>query len=132
MFPIPLFPQTLENTAISSVFFNFSMFQCCWPTQTYIQEILPKHCLSQCFYNISRQKHGHVFRHQVGAKHSFLHSFQCSGIEKTFQNIGIYTVFSFLAVFPLLEAYQNDLKFRFNTFFSSDTQKSSKKIANTS
>ena len=38
MFPIPLSPQTLENTAIYTVFFSFSMFQCRWPTQTYIQK----------------------------------------------------------------------------------------------
>ena len=39
--------------------------------------------------------------------------------------------FSFLAVFPLLESYQNDPKFRFNTLLGSDTQKSSKKVENT-
>ena len=39
--------------------------------------------------------------------------------------------FSFLSVFPLPEADQNDPKFRFNTLLSSDTQKSSKKHANT-
>ena len=50
---IPLSPQTLENTAIYTVFFNFSMCQCRWPTQTYIQKILQKHCFFtvflQCF-----------------------------------------------------------------------------------
>ena len=35
--------------------------------------------------------------------------------------------FSFLAVFPLPESYQNDPKFHFNTLLRSDTQKSSKK-----
>ena len=50
---------------------------------------------------------------------------------KTIQNIAIYSVFSFLSVFPLPEADQNDPKFRFNTRLSSDTQKSSKKHANT-
>ena len=39
--------------------------------------------------------------------------------------------FSFLAVFPLPESYQNDPKFHFNTLLRSDTQKSSKKIENT-
>ena len=34
--------------------------------------------------------------------------------------------FSFLAVFPLPESYQNDPKFHFNTLLRSDTQKSSK------
>ena len=47
-FPIPLSPQTLENTAIYNVFFNFSMFQCRCPIQTYIQEILPKQGSSFC------------------------------------------------------------------------------------
>ena len=39
--------------------------------------------------------------------------------------------FSFLAVFPLPESYQNDPKFRFNTLLRSDTQKSSKNVENT-
>ena len=39
--------------------------------------------------------------------------------------------FSFLAVFPLPESYQNDPKFHFNTLLRSDTQKSSKKVENT-
>ena len=38
--------------------------------------------------------------------------------------------FSFLAVFPLPESYQNDPKFHFNTLLS-DTQKSSKNVENT-
>ena len=39
--------------------------------------------------------------------------------------------FSFLAVFPLPESYQNDPKFHFNTLLRSDTQKSSKNVENT-
>ena len=39
--------------------------------------------------------------------------------------------FSFLAVFPLPESYQNDPKFHFNTLLGSDTQKSSKNVENT-
>ena len=39
--------------------------------------------------------------------------------------------FSFLAVFPLRESYQNDSKFHFNTLLRSDTQKSSKNVENT-
>ena len=39
--------------------------------------------------------------------------------------------FSSLAVFPLPESYQNDPKFHFNTLLRSDTQKSSKKVENT-
>ena len=38
--------------------------------------------------------------------------------------------FSFLAVFPLPESYQNDPKFHFNTLLRSDTQKSSKNVEN--
>ena len=33
-FSIPLFPQTLEKTAIYNVCLKFSMVQCRWPTQT--------------------------------------------------------------------------------------------------
>ena len=109
MCPIPLFPQTLENTAIYSVFFNFSMFQCRWPTQTYIQKNISNTLFFwQCFYNGFRQKHRnlHVFRHKVGPKHWFLQCFQCSGIQKPF-NISLFIVFfSFLSFFPLPEAYQ--------------------------
>ena len=50
---------------------------------------------------------------------------------KTIQNIAICSVFSFLSVFPLPEADQNDSKFRFHGLLSSDTQKSSKKRADT-
>ena len=39
--------------------------------------------------------------------------------------------FSFLAVFPLPESYQNDTKIHFNTILRSDTQKSSKNVENT-
>ena len=39
--------------------------------------------------------------------------------------------FSFLAVFPLPESYQNDPKFHFNTLLRSDTQKSLKNVENT-
>ena len=39
--------------------------------------------------------------------------------------------FSFLAVFPLPESYQNDPKFHFNTLLRSDTQKTSKNVENT-
>ena len=45
---IPWSPQTLENTAIYTVFFNFSMFQCRWSTRTYIQKILRTHCFLKC------------------------------------------------------------------------------------
>ena len=49
-----------------------------------------------------------------------------------FGNIVLCTMFfSFLAVFPLPESYQNDPKLHFNTLLRSDTQKSSKKVENT-
>ena len=102
MFPIPLFPQTLENTAIYTVFFNFFMFQGRWPTQTYIQQILQEHCFLQCFYNVFRQKRRnlHVFRPKVGSKHWFLQCFQCSGIQKLFK-ISLFTVFFHFCQYPL-------------------------------
>ena len=50
---------------------------------------------------------------------------------KTLQKLAMYNVFSFLAVFPLPESYQNDPKFHFNTLLRSDTQKSSKNVENT-
>ena len=59
--PSRLSPQNFENTAIHSVFFNFSMFQCCWPIQTYIQEIHPKHCFSHCFFEVYQQKHSNLY-----------------------------------------------------------------------
>ena len=43
----------------------------------------------------------------------------------------VQSFFSFLAVFPLPESYQNDPKFHFNTLLRSDTQKSSKNVENT-
>ena len=51
--------------------------------------------------------------------------------SKNLQNLAMYNVFSFLAVFPLPESYQNDPKFHFNTLLRSDTQKSSKNVENT-
>ena len=51
--------------------------------------------------------------------------------SKNLQNIAIYSVFSFLSVFPLPEADQNDSKFHFNGLFGSDTKISSKKRADT-
>ena len=90
---IPLSPQTLENIAIYTVFFNFSMFQCRWPTQTYIQKAFKNivffTVLLHSFYNVFRPKHRnlHVFRHTVGPKHCFLQCFQCSGIQKPFNSL---------------------------------------------
>ena len=99
---IPWSSQTLENTAIYTVSFNFSMCQCCWPTQTYVQKIIQKHCFCQCFYMFLNQKsrNWHVFRLKVGPKHWFLQCIQCSGIQKPFK-ISLFTVFfHFCPFFP--------------------------------
>ena len=61
----------------------------------------------------------------------FCSVFNALASKKQFK-ISLFTVFfHFCPFFPLLEADQNDPKFRFNTLLSSDTQKSSKKHANT-
>ena len=71
------------------------------------------------------------FGSNVSPKHLFLQCFQCSGIQKPCKILLCTMFFSFLAVFPLPESYQNDPKFRFNTLLGSDTQKSSKNVENT-
>ena len=76
---MPWSPQTLENTAIYTVFFNFSMCQCRWPTQTYIQQIVQKHCFLQCFYIFS-------------VKNAVIYTF--FGL-KSVQNTGFCSVFRF-------------------------------------
>ena len=43
-------PKPLK-TPLFTVFFNFSMCQCRWPTQTYIQKIVQKHCFF--FFSLS-------------------------------------------------------------------------------
>ena len=98
MCPIPLSPQTLENTAIYTVFFNFSMFQCRWPTQTYIQKILQKHCLFTVFLQWFLSLH--IFRHKVGPKLVFA-VFSMLWHPKTIQNIAIYSVFFIFARFSI-------------------------------
>ena len=78
---MPWSPQTLENTAIYNVFFNFSMCQCRWPTQTYIQKIVQIHCFFQCFFIFS-------------VKNAVIYTF--FGL-KSVQNIGFCSVFNALA-----------------------------------
>ena len=80
---MPLSPQTLETTAIYTVFFNFSMFQCIWPTQTYIHKILQKHCF---FLK-------HIFT-MFSVKNTVIYTF--FGI-KSVQNTGFCSVFNDLA-----------------------------------
>ena len=79
---IPLSPQTLENTAIYTVFFNFSMCQCRWPTQTCIQKILQKHCF---FYSVFTM---------FSVKNTVIYTF--FGI-KSVQNTSFCSVFNALA-----------------------------------
>ena len=79
MFLIPLSPQTLKNTAIYTVFFHFSMFQCRWPTQTYMQKFLQKHCFLQCVYTVFRQKHRNL--HVFSAKKSVQATGFCSAFN---------------------------------------------------
>ena len=111
MCPIRLSLQTFENTAIYIIFVNLSMFHCHQPTHPYVQDILPKHCCSQCFHNVPQQKHDnlHVFGHKVGPKHSkmplftmFSSIFPCSiaasqlkhTCKISFQNIVFQSVFT--------------------------------------
>ena len=100
---MPWSPQTLENTAIYTVFFNFSMCQCRWPTQTYIQKIVQKHCFFQCLYIFSRQKRRnlHVFRLKVGPKHWFFAVFSMLWHPKTIQNIAYLQCFFISVRFSL-------------------------------
>ena len=84
-------PQTLENTAIYTVFFNFSMCQCRWPTQTYIQKIIQKHCFFQCFYIFSVQKNTgfcSVFNALASKNHSKYRYLQCFFISVRFSLAG--------------------------------------------
>ena len=98
----------------------------------YIRNPCKTLCLT-VFSNVSSQTDGnlHVFCYNVSPKHLFLQCFQCSGIQKPCKILLCTMFFSFLAVFPLPESYQNDPKFHFNTLLGSDTQKSSKNVENT-
>ena len=46
-FQFPHFPKSLKTPLFT--LFNFSMFQCRWPTPTHIQKILRKHCFFTMF-----------------------------------------------------------------------------------
>ena len=124
---IPLSPQTLENIAIYTVFFNFSMFQCRWPTQTYIQKAFKNivffTVLLHSFYNVFRQKHRnlHIFSAYSRSKTLFFAVFSMLWHPNTLQNIAIYNVFFIFVRFSI----------HFNTLFSSDTKKSQQKISQT-
>ena len=117
----------LENTAIYTVFFNFSMCQCRWPTQTYIQKIVQKHCFFAVFlyFSVKNAVIYTFFGLNSVQNTGFLQCFQCSGIQKPFK-ISLFTVFfHFCPFFPCWKPTKNDPKFRFNTILSSDTKKSS-------
>ena len=117
-----------------SVFPMFPVKQTVIYTCFAIKAVNPsKTLLVTCFCNVSSQAYGnlHVFCYNVSPKHLFLQCFQCSGIQKPCKILLCTMFFSFLAVFPLPESYQNDPKFHFNTLLRSDTQKSSKKVENT-
>ena len=107
----PMFP--VKQTVI----YTFFAIKAVNPSKT-----LPS---SQAYGNL------HVFCYNVSPKRLFLQSFQCSGIQKPCKILLCTMFFSFLAVFPLPESYQNDPKFHFNTLLRSNTQKSSKNVENT-
>ena len=96
--------KSFQNIAFDSVFVMFPV----------------KHTVIYTFFAITSVQ-----------KHLFLQCFQCSGIQKPCKILLCTMFFSFLAVFPLPESYQNDPKFHFNTLLRSDTQKSSKNVENT-
>ena len=65
-------------------------------------------------------------------KHTVIYTFfAITSVQNTCFILLCTMFFSFLAVFPLPESYQNDPKFHFNTLLRSDTQKSSKNVENT-
>ena len=65
-----------------------------------MQNILSKHCFSQCFYNVPLQKHGN------------LQCFHCSGIQKLFRpSLFARFFFHFSPISPLPEAYPSDPNF---------------------
>ena len=134
---IPLSPQTLENTAICTVFFNSSMCQCRWPTHS---NIYTKNYSNTLFFFYSVFTFAMVFRQ----KHRNLHVFR----TKSVQNTGFCSAFNALASknlskyrylqcffisvrFSIAGSLPKWPKFHFNTLLSSDTQKSSNKFANT-
>ena len=94
MFPIPLSPQTLENTTIYTVFFSFSMLA---NSNIYTKN----HSKTLFFYsaftmfsveNTVIYAFFGIKSVQNGPNHWFLQCFQCSGIQKPFK-ISLFTVF---------------------------------------
>ena len=159
MHPIPLSPQPLKIplfTVFSSIFpcsnagsqlqhiykksFQNIVFDSVFPMfpvkQTVIYTVFC-HKGSKSFQNIAFDS---VFV-MLPVKHTAIYTFFaitsvqntcfCSVFEKPCKILLCTMFFSFLAVFPLPESYQNDPKFHFNTLLRSDTQKSSKNVENT-
>ena len=123
---IYIYKKSFQNIVFDSVFPMFPVKQTVIYTFFAIKAVNPsKHCFWQCFCNASSQAYGnlHVFCYNVSPKHLFLQCFQCSGIQKPCKILLCTMFFSFLAVFPLPESYQNDPKFHFNTLLRSDTPK---------
>ena len=141
---IYIYKKSFQNIVFDSVFPMFPVKQTVIYTFFAIKAVNPsKTLLLTVFCNVSSQTYGnlHVFCYNVSPKHLFWQCFQCSGIQKPCKILLCTMFFSFLAVFPLPESYQNDPKlpesyqndpkFHFNTLLRSDTQKSSKNVANT-
>ena len=84
------------------------------------------------FLHFFRQKHRnlHVFRLKVSPKHWFLQCFQCSGI-KNHSKYRYLQCFFISVRFSLAGSRPKWPKIPFQYLLSSDTQKSSKKHANT-
>ena len=82
-------------------------------------------------YNV-RQKHRnlHVFRHKVGQEHWFFSVFNALA-SKNLPKYRYLQRFFILVRSSIVGAYQNDPNFHFNTLLSSDPQKSSKNLTNT-
>ena len=130
-----IYKKSFQNIVFDSVFPMFPVKQTVIYTFFAIKAVNPSKTLlfDSVFGNVSSQAYGnlHVFCYNVSPKHLFLQCFQCSGIQKPCKILLCTMFFSFLAVFPLPESYQNDPKFHFNTLLRSDTQKSSKNVENT-
>ena len=133
MFPSPLSPQTLENAAIYTVFFNFSMLA----NSNIYTKNPSKHCFFSVFTMFSVDRNLHVFRHKVGQNSGFCSVFQAlSSKNVQFRDLPkplktpLFTLFS--SIFPCAHAagqlkhiykksFKNIVFFSVFTFFPSKT-----------
>ena len=125
---IYIYKKSFQNIAFDSVFPMFPVKQTVIYTFFAIKAVNPSKTLLltvvlECFQS-------HVFCYNVSPKHLFLQCFQCSGIQKPRKILLCTMFFSFLAVFPLPESYQNDPKSHFNTFCV-QTPKNPRKMSKT-